>query len=79
MYSMEWINVTLGISIELNEDDCSLCEDHTCIAACDTLYFSYSNGHAMLRDPEECNGCGECTNLCPFMSFTIDRNQGLFD
>ena len=68
---MEWTNVSLGISIEINEDDCSMCVDHTCISACDVLYYSYSNGHAMLRDAEECNGCGRCVNICPVEAMAL--------
>ncbi|MHA1905939.1 MAG: 4Fe-4S binding protein [Candidatus Thorarchaeota archaeon] len=75
---MDWTTKS-GITIEINEDDCSLCVDHSCVGTCEVLSFSYSDGHAHPSELEKCNGCGDCVNLCPFMSITIDTNQNLFD
>lgn len=69
---MEWTIESIGVTVEINVDDCSLCTGHPCIGACEALSFSYGDGHAHLRDPELCNGCGECVDRCLFMAITVN-------
>lgn len=76
---MQWINESLGVTIEINTEDCGLCYDHTCIGSCEALSFNYSDGHAHLRNPETCNGCGDCEERCPFMAITVTLDLKLFD
>jgi carbon-monoxide dehydrogenase iron sulfur subunit len=57
---------------------CRQCEDATCAASCpvEAITRDERTG-AWLVDVEECIGCGDCVEACPFKGVAFDDERGI--
>jgi Fe-S-cluster-containing hydrogenase component 2 len=57
---------------------CRLCQNPPCAAACpnQALYQDAALGTVLLR-PDDCIGCGECVDACPFGMVSLHPESGL--
>lgn len=47
---------------------CFHCEDPPCLEACNSKAISKNEDGFVLLDESKCNGCGSCSDVCPFES-----------
>jgi len=57
---------------------CRQCEDAPCAAACpvEAIILNERTG-AWVVDAEECIGCGDCVEACPYGAIFLDKDLGV--
>jgi len=56
---------------------CRHCEDPPCAEVCPAEAISKRDDGIVILDEQECTGCGQCVDACPFDSVTFDSDKNV--